>query len=95
MPIAPYAKVTLDVCDDRGTPYEVDFDDVELINEKESADKTDWQSFRGEAAKDILAGMLSNPESIHIDKKRLQTIEGFVDCAIMIVDCLIEKLKEK
>lgn len=95
MPIAPYAKVTLDVCDDRGTPYEVDFEDVELINDDETKCDTDWASLRREAAKDILAGMMSNPEEISIQGKRLATIEGVVNAAIETTDELIRQLKEK
>lgn len=53
----------------------------------------DWQAFRREAAKDILAGMLSNPERIHIDNKRLRTIEGFANSAVIIADELIRQLK--
>jgi len=48
-----------------------------------------------QAAKDILAGMLSNSEHIFIDNKKLITIEGYVDGAIMIADTLIAKLKEQ
>lgn len=55
----------------------------------------DWESFRIEAAKDILAGMLSNPEKISIRGERLATIGGFVNAAIEIADELIAKLKEK
>lgn len=58
-------------------------------------DNFDWQSFRREAAKDILAGMLSNPGSINVENKRLQTIEGFVNGAVMIADELIKQLQEK
>ena len=55
----------------------------------------DWSSFRREAAKEILAGMLSCSEHIFIDNKKLITIEGYVNGAIMIADTLIAKLKEK
>ena len=53
----------------------------------------DWSAFRREAAKDILAGMLSNPGSINVENKRLQTIEGFVNGAVMIADELIRQLQ--
>lgn len=52
------------------------------------------ESFRREAAKDILAGMLSNPGSINVENERLQTIEGFVNGAVMIADELIRQLQE-
>ena len=53
------------------------------------------ESFRREAAKDILAGMMSNPEKISLRGERLATIDGFVNAAIEITDELIAKLKEK
>lgn len=94
MPIASYAKVTLDVCDDRGTPYEVDFEDIELINEKESADKTDWSSFRREAAKDILcavlAGGIANGAKGFDARK-----EELVNASIGVADELIKQLREE
>lgn len=55
----------------------------------------DWASFRREAAKDILAGMLSNPIKISIRGEQLATIDGFVGAAIEIADELIKQLKEK
>lgn len=55
----------------------------------------DWEKFRREAAKDILAGMLSNPEKISLRGERLATIDGFVNAAIEITDELIKQLKEK
>lgn len=58
-------------------------------------DCDDWSSFRREAAKDILAGMLSNPEKISIRGERLATIDGFVNAAIEITDELIRQIKEK
>jgi len=58
-------------------------------------ESVDWSSFRREAAKEILAGMLSNPEKISIRGERLATIEGFVNAAIEITDELIRQIKEK
>ena len=63
MPIAPYAKVTLNVCDDRGTPYEVDFEDVELLHEDATALCVDWDAFRREATKDLLFALVQGNES--------------------------------
>ena len=96
MPIAPYARVTLDVCDDRGTPYEVDFEDIELINEKESADKTDWSSFRREAAKDIVCAILSSGMNQTDDNnEHFHTFEELAEVSVKWADVLIAKLKEK
>lgn len=53
------------------------------------------ESFRREAAKDILAGMLSAPVLINIGGKQLKTFEDFANTAIGITDVLIAKLKEK
>ena len=58
-------------------------------------DNFDWPAFRREAAKDILAGMLSNPGSINVENKRLRTIEDFVNGAVMIADELIRQLQER
>lgn len=55
----------------------------------------DWEKFRRGAAKDILAGMLLNPEEIRIQGKQLATVEGFVNAAIVITDELIKQLKKK
>lgn len=86
LPIAPDSLI----CGLRPDGNEVEFsvNDVELIPD-------DWSSFRREAAKDILAGMLSNPEKISIRGERLSTIDGFVNGAIEITDELIKQLKEK
>lgn len=75
--------------------YDVETHDIYLPDELDFVPEFDWQSFRREAAKDILAGMLSNPESIHIDNQRLRTIEGFARSAVMIADELIKQLQEK
>lgn len=75
--------------------YDVNTHDIYDPDELDFAAELDWQSFRREAAKDILAGMLSNPGKIDIENKRLQTIEGFVNGAVMIADELIKQLQEK
>lgn len=55
----------------------------------------DWEKFRREAAKDILAGMLSAPALINIGGKQLKTFTDFANAAIGIADTLIAKLKEQ
>lgn len=87
-PIAPYAKVTLNVCDDRGTPYEVDFEDIELIQDNISESDTKWQAFRREAAKDLL------PLATQMKDYR-GSPEECVSLAIQLADELIKQLKEK
>lgn len=71
-----------------GSDVEFSIKDVELVPD-------DWPSFRREAAKDILAGMLSAPVLINIGGKQLKTFEDFANTAIGIADALIAKLKEK
>ena len=55
----------------------------------------DWESFRREAAKDILAGMLSAAARINIGGKQLATFGDFTEAAIKFADGLIAKLKEQ
>ena len=95
-PIAPYAKVTLNVCDDRGTPYEVDFEDIELMPDNISESDMDWSSFRREVAKHMLP-VTSNwkltkatgPASIPVSK------EAACKLAISYADELIKQLKHQ
>ena len=61
-------------------------DDVEIIEEDKPKDTTDWESFRREAAKDILCAMIST-------KSRANPKD--VTTAIEITEELIAKLKEK
>lgn len=87
---APVGKLVLCKKED-GTFTYVSMLDMEIVE----YDTVDWSSFRRETAKDILTGMLSNPEKISIRGERLATIEGFVNAAIEITDELIKQLKEK
>lgn len=75
--------------------YDVETHDIYVPNELDFAPDFDWQAFRREAAKDILAGMLSNPEKITIGGDQLKTVGGFVDAAIQFADGLIRKFQEK
>ncbi len=87
MPIAPYAKVTLDVCDDRGTPYEVDFEDVELLHEDATALCVDWDAFRREAAKEVLPAIIEK-------KSSMCGYDEVVREAILFADELIKQLRD-
>ena len=60
---------------------------VELENE------FDWQSFRAEAAKDILCAVLPRLEIIDGDFQ--QSIENAINNSINVADELIKQLKEK
>lgn len=67
--------------------------DFELINEK-SANDFDWQSFRNQAAKDILCHTLSGGIAIGaagiLEKKEL-IVEGSIELANELVNQLKEK----
>lgn len=90
MPIAPYARVTLDVCDDRGTPYEVDFEDIELINEDKVGCDVDWPYFRREAAKDVLCAIVANNNLGYYGDSNTRIAAS----AIAITDELIKQLRD-
>lgn len=54
--IADYARVTLDKCDSYGSPIELSFDEVEILQER--SDNIDWEQRRYEIAKEVLSGIL-------------------------------------
>ena len=58
-------------------------------NEELFTELDDWQSFRREAAKEILAGWYANPESVEIEIPEMARI------AIEQADELIKQLKEE
>ena len=83
--LASYATITLDVCDSLGNPIEMKPEEIELIQDK--TNNFDWQSFRNQAAKDILCAIIPRYEG---------SIDGnVVEYAMFITDELISKLKEK
>ena len=51
----------------------------------------DWDTFRREAAKDILSGMMAHPKVIY-DENGARAL--LVEYAVLYADELIEKLKE-
>lgn len=65
-------------------PEDLDFNVPEQTNE--SADDFDWQSFRAEAAKDILCAMIARGEKVK---------DIVVSIAIDGADKLIKELKER
>ena len=76
--IAPFDKIELDKCDSWGVPLQVNYEDVIFLSE----DSIDWQSFRREAAKDILCACFSG------------NIVADVRGAIRYADELIKQLRE-
>lgn len=53
--VADYDMITLDTCDSYGTPEQVSFEDVELI--QESSDNTNWEQVRIQAAISAMQGL--------------------------------------
>lgn len=66
-----------------------------VMYEESTSDNFDWQSFRAEAAKDILCAMISN-EGV-ADERNVDdfTKDNQVKDAVLYADKLIAKLKEK
>lgn len=85
--LASYAAITLDVCDSWGNPIEMKPEDIELIQDK--TDDFDWQSFRVEAAKDILCAMI---QSGYYGEDR---IVHHSELAVKYTDELIKQLKKE
>lgn len=65
-------------------------DDVEIIEEEKPKDTTDWDAFRREAAKDILAGFAAK-----IGHPMSDYSEQSCKYAIQLADELIKQLKDK
>lgn len=55
----------------------------------------DWQSFRAEAAKDILCAMINRESSFTRNGNPVTKHDDFIEMAIIDADVLISKLKEK
>lgn len=86
--IANYAKVTLDQCDSWGNPIELEFDEVEILQEPTS--DIDWEQRRYEIAKEMMAAFLSNySDNIHSGNPDEQA-----KYAVVFADALIAELKK-
>jgi hypothetical protein len=75
--IASYAHVTLEACDSYGSPIELGFDEIELLEEKEST--IDWEQRRYELAKAAMQGMLSAYSGVEI---------FFPEAELLAKDCM-------
>ena len=53
----------------------------------------DWEKFRRDAAKDILANMLSCPTTINVGDKAIRTVGDYISCAVELADKLIKQLR--
>ena len=91
--LASYATITLDMCDSWGNPIELKPEEIELIQDK--TDDFDWQSFRNQAAKDILCAMINRESSFTRNGNPVTKHDDFIEMAIIDADVLISKLKEK
>ncbi len=90
--LASYATITLAVCDSWGNPIEMKPEEIELIQDK--TNDFEWQSFRNQAAKDILCavisgGISSGAGSIIPEK------ENLVKVSIEIANELVKQLKKE
>lgn len=85
--IADYARVTLDKCDSYGSPVELSFDEVEILQER--SDNIDWEQRRYEIAKSAMQGFCSNPH------EQIMSADSNVvaEWSIGFADALIKKLK--
>lgn len=54
----------------------------------------DWSSFRREAAKDILANMLSCPTTVNVGDKAIRTVGDYISFAVELADELIKQLRD-
>ena len=86
---APAGKLVLCKKDD-GTFTYASLLDMEIIDYH----SVDWDVFRREAAKDILANMLSCPTTMNLGEKAIKTVGDYVSFAIGLADELIKQLKE-
>ena len=84
--VADYAMVTLDTCDSYGAPGQVSLEDIELI--QESADNTDWEQIRIQAAVSTMHALRSNVAYNYSGHKDI------AELAVRYTDALIEELKK-
>lgn len=96
--IADYARVTLDKCNGYGTPIEMSFEDVEILQDK-SDDIIDWEQRRYEIAKAAMNGILSNEKEVQCAcyeyKQEINTTpEAVAKYAVACTDALIDELKK-
>lgn len=91
--IAEYARVTLDKCDSYGTPIELGFDEVEILQER--SDDIDWEKRRYEIAKEMMPLMCQCFK--HFAESDAGERFSKEDCAyhaVKYADALIAELKK-
>lgn len=87
--ISNYAKVTLDKCDSYGNPIELEFDEVEIL--QESTNEIDWEQRRYEISKSVLQGFCANSEPTIAQGT---TFRQLIEWSVEITDILIAELKK-
>lgn len=85
---APAGKLVLCKKED-GTFTYASLLDMEIIDCR----SVDWDNFRIEAAKEMLANMLSCPTTMNLGEKAIKTVGDYVSLAIGLADELIKQLK--
>lgn len=88
--ISDYARVTLDKCDSYGSPIELSFDEVEILQER--SDNIDWEQRRYELAKSAMQGRLSNQYGDVLVGER--DFEEVAVSSVEFADALIAELKK-
>lgn len=66
-----------------------------VMYEENTGNNFDWQSFRNQAAKDILCAMINRESSFTRNGNPVTKHDDFIEMAIIDADVLISKLKEK
>lgn len=99
--IADYARVTLDKCDSYGSPIELSFDEVEILQER--SDNIDWEQRRYELAKAAMQGILSDKEEVNFacacteykENEKHTVPKAVARYAVSCADAFIEELKKR
>lgn len=95
--VAVYDMITLDTCDSYGTPEQVSFEDVELI--QESSDNTDWGQVRIQAAISAMQGLCNICHDSVIreiqERSDMERSNVISYLSVRIADALIHELKKQ
>lgn len=95
--VADYDMITLDTCDSYGTPEQVSFEDVELI--QESSDNTDWGQVRIQAAISAMQGLCNICHDSVIreiqERSDMERSNVISYLSVRIADALIHELKKQ
>ena len=96
--IAEYSIVVLDKCDSYGTPIEMSFEDVEILQDK--SDDIDWEQRHYDLAKNFTAVMLGRLKETkfiansNCCRPDVNPYRLMAEIAVKTADALIEELKK-